>query len=105
MASASFSIDALPEGGTLADPVHDAQGRTLLTGGLELSESMLDSLRRRDISSVTILEEDARSEEELAVERSRATKRVNALFRKTEGTANLELLQQLVLEHRLEPHS
>ena len=86
----------------LGAPVLDNEGRVLLTDGAELSEKSLASLRRRNISCVSILEEDPRSEEELAIERSKITERINALFQKVDKGANLETLHQLILEYRLE---
>ena len=88
---------------TLGAPVIDAQGRTLLTDGAELSEKSLASLRRRNVSCISIREEDPRSEEELAIERSKTTERINTLFLKAEKTANMEMLHKLILEYRLEP--
>lgn len=91
------------EGMKLGAPVIDIQGRALLADGAELSEKSLTSLRRRNISCISILEEDARSEEELAIERDKTTERINAIFRKADKTANMELLHKLILEYRLEP--
>lgn len=91
------------EGMKLGAPVNDMQGRPLMPDGAELSERSLSSLRRRNVSCISILEEDPRSEEELAIERSKMTEHINALFHKTDKTANMELLQQFILEYRLEP--
>jgi len=91
------------EGMKLGAPVNDTQGRPLMAEGAELSEKSLTSLRRRNVSCISILEEDHRSEEELTTERDKITEHINALFRKTDDTANMKLLHQLILEYRLEP--
>ena len=87
----------------LGAPVNDIQGHALLPDGAELSERSLSSLRRRNITCISILEEDPRSEEELAIEREKTTEHINAMFHKTEQDTNMELLHQLVLEYRIEP--
>jgi len=91
------------EGMELGAPVIDTQGRTLLADGAELSEKSLTSLRRRNVSCISILEEDPRSEEELAIEREKTTACINDIFRKADKTANMELLHKLILEYRIEP--
>ena len=90
------------EGDRLGAPVHDAHGHILLMDGLELNESMLAGLHRHNVTCVSILKEDPRSEGELAVERNRTTEHVNELFSKAEQTANMALLHRLILEYRLE---
>ena len=86
----------------LGAPVQDNEGRVLLVNGAELSEKSLASLRRRNISCISILEEDPRSEEELAIERSKTTEHINAMFHDAAPGANLETLHRLILEYRLE---
>lgn len=98
-----ISLTFAEEGMKLGAPVIDTQGRTLLADGAELSERSLASLRRRSVSCISILEEDPRSEEELAIERDKTTERINDIFRKADKTANMELLHKLILEYRLEP--
>lgn len=90
------------QGMKLGASVQDNEGRILLTDGAELSERSLASLRRRNISCISIQEEDPRSEEELAIERSKTTERINALFHKAGPGASLETLHKLILEYRLE---
>jgi len=87
----------------LGAPLQNDEGRVLLTEGTELSDQLLASLWQRSISCISILEEDARSDEVLAVEREKMTEHINAMFSKTEKTASLELLRQLILEYRIEP--
>ena len=86
----------------LAAQVEDSAGRILLIAGAELTEKSLASLLKRNICCVVILEQDARSEEELACERSQATAHLDALFQSAAHGTNRELLRQLILEYRLE---
>lgn len=95
-------ISLAQSGMTLGAPVLDQQNRILLAAGLELTEDTVNGLRRHDILCISILEEDDRSEAELAVEREQMAEHVNELFRKGDQTANQELLHQLILEYRLE---
>lgn len=89
------------EGNRLGAPVQDAHGHILLMDGIDLNESMLAGLHRHNVTCVSILEDDLRSEEELAIERTRMTDHIDALFDKTEQTANLASLHRLILEYRL----
>lgn len=91
------------QGMKLGSPVRDAHGHILLMDGVELNDSMLASLQRHDISCVSILEQDSRNEDELVIERSQTTERINALFGNTDQTTNLASLHHLILEYRLEP--
>ena len=91
------------QGMELGAPVHDTHGHALLMAGAELSKSVLSGLQRHNICCVSVLEEDTRSEEELAIERNQTTERIDALFRNMDQTASLESLHRLVLEYRLEP--
>ncbi|TAN76339.1 MAG: hypothetical protein EPN14_07955 [Gallionella sp.] len=87
----------------LGAPVHDTHGHALLMAGAELSTPVLAGLQRHNISCVSVLEEDHRSEEELAIERGQTTERIDALFRGMDQTASMESLHRLILEYRLEP--
>ena len=98
-----ISLVFAEQGMMLGDQVQDKEGRVLLANGAELSEKSLTSLRRRNVSCISILEEDPRSEEELAIERDKTTERINDIFRKADKTASMELLHKLILEYRLEP--
>lgn len=91
------------QGMKLGAPVVDGHGQTLLMAGVELGEPVLAGLQRHNISCVSILEEDARSEEELAIERGKTIERIDALFRGMDQTASMESLHRLILEYRLEP--
>lgn len=90
----------------LAAPVRGDEGQILLTAETELSENSLASLRTRNISSISVREEDSRSEEELANERIKITEHIDALFHQDNASIppSLESLRQMILEYRIEPH-
>jgi len=98
----SIPIALAKQGMKLGAPAHDIHGHILLMDGVELNDSILAGLQRHNISCVSILEEDTRSEEELAIERSKTTERINTLFRNIDQTSDLTVLQHLILEYRLE---
>ena len=87
----------------LAAPVESNDGRVLLMTGSELSERLLSGLLKRNICCVTIEELDTRTEEVLAVERVNVTAHINAMFEQSPPGKNMQLLQLLILEYRLEP--
>ncbi|MBC8055769.1 MAG: hypothetical protein H7Y61_04260 [Rhizobiales bacterium] len=90
MTSTSFSIDALPEGGTLADPVHDANGHVLLAAGTVLTVATIASLRRRDVQSLTLVTAQTCPCPDPAALREQTRLRMEVLFRHTlrEGLVN-----------------
>lgn len=86
--------DAVP-GMALSAAILDAGGGVLLPAGAELTEAMLQALRRRGIDRILVLN-GAVSEEELAAEREQVQQRLGRLFRRSAGeTANRQLLQYL----------
>lgn len=92
--------DGLP-GMRLAEAVTDQAGNILMQGGVELSESMLASLRRRDIAQIAIerdVDEDpAKREARLAELRQTLDRR----FRKTGESPEAGLLYQAILDFEL----
>lgn len=90
MTSSLCSIDDLPEGGVLADPVHDAQGHVLLAAGTVLTAAAIASLRRREVQSVTLVGAPACPAPDAAALREQTRRRVEVLFRHTlrEGLVN-----------------
>lgn len=96
---------ALAESGMiLASTIRGVNGQVMLTAGAELSDNLLASLHTRNISTISIQEEDLRSEEELAIEREKITKHIDALFQTVTPNSNLDSLRLLILDYRLEAH-
>ncbi|WP_175626126.1 MULTISPECIES: hypothetical protein [Oxalobacteraceae] len=95
-----LALDDVTPGMVLADNLLDAQGQILLPKGAELSEQMLESLRRHDISSLRIFMGEL-SEEEAAAQRAYLQSRLTRLFRNSDGEDANGLLQNYVRKFRL----
>lgn len=99
--SKHVAIDEAAAGMVLADEVRDRQGNVLLAKGAELSEALLQALRKRGVEGIRI-EDDGMAPEELAAERERQERRLAHLFRKPyDGQANAFLREQ-VTAYRME---
>jgi hypothetical protein len=94
-------IDEATAGMVLADEVCDRHGNVLLAKGAQLSEPLLQALRRRGIESVRIEGEEI-SHEQLAAERERVAARLAHLFRKAHGGAANTLLREQLTGYRME---
>jgi hypothetical protein len=95
------ALDEASAGMVLADEVCDRQGNVLLAKGAELSESLMQALRRRGVESIRI-EDDALSPEQLAAERERVAARLAHLFRKPHAGAANTLLREQLIGYRME---
>jgi hypothetical protein len=92
-----IDIDAASAGMVLAADLKDASGVVLLPAGATLSESSLNSLRRRGIEQIGVLQ-DAAPEDAAALqaERVRQCARLQRLFRRSaEVGASAKLLERL----------
>jgi hypothetical protein len=97
-----ISIDEGEAGMTLADNLLDASGNVLLPAGATLSDSTLNSLRRRGVTSISIaFELPALSEQELQARRARFTQRLAMLFRRCGTEGALGIVQQYVARYRV----
>lgn len=94
-----LDIDEAEAGMVLSDAVLDGQGGLLVASGATLTESTLQSLRRRGIDTLSVLN-DRISEEELAAERQRHQQRLAKLFRKYASDADNKLLQ-IITQYRI----
>ena len=96
-----LDLDDATAGMVLAAEVLDHQGSVLLPAGAPLTEALLNSMRRRSIDTVRIVD-DAISTEDLARERERIATRLAHLFRHpAPGEANA-LLQAELTAYRME---
>ena len=82
--------------------VHNSLGQVLLKAGIVLSSSSISSLIQKNIGHVSVLQEDKRSEEELAAERTKVTARINSLFINVPQDGTMGALRQMILDYRLE---
>jgi hypothetical protein len=90
-----LDLDDVMPGMTMSDPLLDSHGDVLLPGGTVLTESSIQSLRRRGIDSLTVVN-DQISEADLAAEQERHRQRLDRLFRKSsKDVANGALLKHI----------
>ena len=92
--------DAAP-GMILADALQDETGQMLLPKGSELTESVLRSLGRRGIETLSILIPEAVDESALIARREAARQRLQHLFRQAVDPTSQGLLR-VMLEYREE---
>ena len=87
---------------TLATPIINERGMTLLGADIILTDAHIKSLKKREIEHIIILAEDSRSEEQLTQERAKITERLLFIFKNSEFDHELSRLHDLVLEYRLQ---
>ncbi len=92
-------LDDAEAGMVLANALLDAHGGTLLPKGAELTQSVLQSLHRRGVERLTVVDSGV-SDEELAKERERAEQRLAVLFRRADGLAGSESLRLCIRRYR-----
>ena len=92
-------LDDAEAGMVLASALLDSHGGTLLPKGAELTQSALQSLHRRGVERLTVIDSGV-SEEELAKEREHAEQRLAVLFRRSGDQAGGALLHQCILRYR-----
>lgn len=105
--SRTIPLDQAKPGMVLAEAVRQKDGGLLLPCSIELGESHIVSLLRRDIKEITIVAQQ--SEEELAAVTAKREAlqeairlQVQHLFRKAEMNATTQALMQTVLDFRQE---
>jgi hypothetical protein len=96
-----IDLDEAVAGTVLSREVLDGRGGVLLPQGTALTETLLNSLRRRGIDRVFVVNE-AISEHVLRAERERVQQRLATLFRKARGEQAAEILLATITQHRLE---
>lgn len=102
---ATIAIGDAQSGMRLAEAVADAMGQVLVPAGSELTESMLQGLRRREIATLKVereIEEDPAARE---ARRARVVEQLDRIFRKAGDGAETRQLYQAILDFRLEQPS
>jgi hypothetical protein len=95
------TLDEASPGMVLSDDLLDAQGGVLLPAGVTLSESTINSLRRREVELLPILGEELPDADD-AASMEKHKERLQQLFRKhTEDDMATEILRQFVERFRL----
>lgn len=85
----------------VAADLRNAAGGVLVAEGVELSEALLDGLRRRRIDIVSVDLPDQRAPEEIAAEQAAARERVAHLFHRHADQPEMNALMAVVLDYRL----
>jgi len=98
----SIPLTLARPGMVVAREVRNSEGQVSLQAGTVLSESSISGLIRRNVHHVSVFQEDERSEEELQVERAKATERINYLFRHVPQDGTMGALRQMILAYRLD---
>lgn len=95
------TLDEASPGMVLSDDLLDAQGSVLLPAGTTLSESTLNSLRRREVDMLPILGDELPDVDDAAA-MEKHKERLQQLFRKhTEEDMATEILRQFIQRFRL----
>jgi hypothetical protein len=103
MSTASISLDTAVPGMTLSEALHDANGGILLPEGATLTASILTSLQRRgiDLLSIHVPAEETTDVDETA-RQEQLQQRIAKIFRKSNHDGPIGLLQQCILQYRME---
>ena len=97
-----LTLDALQVGMKIAEAVLDDGGRILVPAGADITDSMLISLRRRDVTSVKVEQQIEEDPATLEAHRVVISTRLARIFRKAGDAAETRTLYQAVLDHRME---
>ncbi|MBV8665397.1 MAG: hypothetical protein JO269_02835 [Burkholderiaceae bacterium] len=95
-----LDLDEAETGMKLAAAILDSHGGTLLPAGVELTDAMLTSLRRRGVDMISVVNERV-SEADLAAERERVQQSLTRLFRRCGERGASSALRQSILRYRL----
>lgn len=98
----TVSIESVVPGTVLAAPVVDDGGRVLVPAGTALTEASLNSLKRREIETLTVEHEVELDPAELEARRVRAEAQLQRLFRHAGESVDTKTLYQTILNYRLE---
>lgn len=97
-----MAIDLVGSGDRLAEALIDGSGRVLIPAGAELTDSLLDALRRRGVLELLVerlVEVDQTAREAM---QARVEQRLSQLFRLAGEGMETRLLFQAVRDFRLE---
>jgi endonuclease/exonuclease/phosphatase (EEP) superfamily protein YafD len=95
------TLDEASPGMVLSDDLRDAQGSVLLPAGVTLSESTINSLRRREVDMLSI-QGDELPEVDDAATLEKRKERLQQLFRNhTDDDMATEILRQFIERFRL----
>lgn len=98
------TVDLVPEGVSLAQPVLDANGQLLLPAGAPITRNTLNSLQQRGIDTVFVNPppdaSEVGSKVDPALQQAQTEKRLLHLFRPAMQAGQLNPLFHLILRYR-----
>jgi hypothetical protein len=94
-------LEQVEAGMRLASDVCDDNGYPLLSAGTELKDSLLASLARRGVKQVQVEVEEQLTDEERSARREAASRRLDALFRRSGDSPLMGQLRETLLRYRL----
>ncbi len=99
--SRDLPIAEVMPGMVLGGDLLDNRGATLLPEGTEVTETLLDSLRRREVDALPIFVEEETPDPGEAALREAAQARLTSLFRRDGGNEADRILREVVFAYRL----
>lgn len=93
--------DARP-GLRLGLDLRDANGAVLLAAGSELTEPLIAALSRRGVETITVVQANDLTPEEMAARREAARLHLAHLFRRSVGREADRQLFEILLDYRME---
>lgn len=97
-----IGIDLAESGMHLAEAVTDDSGRILIPAGAVLTESLLNSLQRRDVAELVIERPVVMDQAARQAMLARVEQRLSRLFRLAGDGAETRILYQAVSDFRME---
>lgn len=97
-----LDIAEVQPGMRLAEAVSDDAGRVLVPAAVELTENLLQSLRRRGVAQLHVEREEAIDPVQLAARRAECEARLAHLFRNAGDGAETMALHRAILAFRSE---
>lgn len=101
----TIAIGEARPGMRLAEAVVDAMGQVLVPAGSELTESMLQGLRRREVAALVVEREVEEDDAAREARQARVAEQLDRLFRKAGDGTETRQLYQAILDFRLEQPS
>jgi len=96
-----LALDVVQAGMKVAEAVLDHAGKMLVPAGAEVSEVMLNGLRRREVASLKVEREVEENPAALEARRAMETGRLERIFRQAGDAVETRTLFQAVLNHRM----
>lgn len=99
---ATLPLEQIEAGMIVSAAVLDAGGHVLVPAGTEISESLLAALQRREVQELVVEFDQAEDPAAREARRLKLQAELDRRFRLAGDTPEMRLIQQAVLEFRLE---